>query len=704
MKRMLLALLLLVGAASASAQIGGSQGIASPLTWITYSTANPAGACPSQQRWWNTTTQHEWLCDATTSTWVDLGGAGGIGVPADSHTYHVDPANYTTIDAALDAIQADALTHSYLDTNYIIQIAPGTYSANLTFTNAKYIRLEGAGVFITGTITFTQSQQGGDYYSRVEFLGHEGGFRAEKGPAFKIAGNMAGTRNNDSLTYLTFDGVWITGGFEVDGDGTWVTQFFNSRMSGEISTATLATPDAGILIESDWTEFAGLIGGKTSLYNIRNTDFYGAISTTPWYSSTFFDTNFASTVSIVPQVGAAETTIYVDARSKADLEAQSPTLTGASLVDLSGRSKPSDHLYVVDPTYGPYRTVAAALTAINAEAAAHASYLDTNYVVRISPGTYSDALTFTNEKHVRLEGTGVELSGAITFTQTQQGGDYYSRVEFVGLEGFRAEKGPAFKISGNMTGTRNNDSLTYFTFRGVWITGNFAWDGDGTPVVQFFNSRMSGTIDTVTLASADAGILVESDWTEFAGAITDKVSLYNIRNSDFYGAITTTPWYGSIFYNSTFNSTVSIIPQGGAAETTVKLDGASFKSLAIKTPTLTGVTVQNLDLYSLAPTIPDSGGVGAATYTLEPRGAETVFLTCADADGCTVTMGEEMATAGQKLVIVNLGANDIALVDDDGTTAELDADANYALDVQLENVTLTYTGTYWLQTGFLDPS
>jgi hypothetical protein len=287
------------------------------------------------------------------------------------------------------------------------------------------------------------------------------------------------------------------------------------------------------------------------------------------------------------------------------------------------------HTYYVDSAH--YPTVLAALTAINADAALHGSYLDTNYVVKIAPGTYADNLVFTNEKHIRLEGTGVELSGTLTFTQSQQGGDYYSRVEFVGMEGFRAEKGPAFKISGNMSGTRNNDSLTYFTFKGVWITGNFSWDGDGTPVVQFFGCRMNGTIDTVTLASADAGILLEADWTEFAsGSITDKVSLYNVRNSDFYGAINTTPWYGSTFFNTGFHSTVSIVPQVGAAETTIKVDGNSHASLLATSPTTTGATVTNLDQTFTA-------GTNSITTVADPSDPSLTTTTTDGTDESTTT-------------------------------------------------------------------
>jgi hypothetical protein len=241
----------------------------------------------------------------------------------------------------------------------------------------------------------------------------------------------------------------------------------------------------------------------------------------------------------------------------------------------------------------PFTTVKAALDAINTDAATHAGagqYALTNYVVYVAAGTYSDNLTLTNEKNVKIVGTGVTLSGTIALTQTQQSGDYYSRVEFVGVEGFRAEKGPGMTISGAITATRNNDSLTYVTFKGVYLTGAFTADTDGTWVVYFDHCRVTGTIDTGTLATADSGILLETDWTEFANSITDKVALYTCANSSFNN-LTLTPWYSSTFANCSFGGTISIIPQTGAAESTIKLDPVSYKSLMARTPTLTGVTI-----------------------------------------------------------------------------------------------------------------
>jgi hypothetical protein len=264
-----------------------------------------------------------------------------------------------------------------------------------------------------------------------------------------------------------------------------------------------------------------------------------------------------------------------------------------------------EHTYYVDgnrtDTYTadggpsrPYLDIDAALDVINADAAAHAvagHYELATYVLKVAPGTYDENLTITNEKYLRIEGAGVEISGTIAITTTQQTGDYYSRLEFVGVEGTRAEKGPAFKLSGAITATRNNDSLTYITTKGVWITGNVLFDTDGTFVWNLDSCRVAGTIDTGTFADADSAVLIETTgWNEFAGAITDKVSFYNVDNAEFYGAIAITPIFDCRITNSRFGSTVSIV-----ATKNLSVDTVSLKAIVDRTPTLTNMTIVYLD-------------------------------------------------------------------------------------------------------------
>lgn len=103
--------------------------------------------------------------------------------------------------------------------------------------------------------------------------------------------------------------------------------------------------------------------------------------------------------------------------------------------------------------------------------------------------------------------------------------------------------------------------------------------------------------------------------------------------------------------------------------------------------------------------IPDSGGVGAATYTLQAAGYRLATLSCLDADGCTVTMGETGLVTGDSVTIIQIaaGSGNITIVDDDGTTAELDGDANLVLNT-LDSVTLHYTPGTWIVTAYVDIS
>ena len=104
--------------------------------------------------------------------------------------------------------------------------------------------------------------------------------------------------------------------------------------------------------------------------------------------------------------------------------------------------------------------------------------------------------------------------------------------------------------------------------------------------------------------------------------------------------------------------------------------------------------------------IPDSGDGNPATYTLQPAGYTLATLACADAHGCNVTVGETGGVAGASITIIRIAASAgaVVILDDDGTTAELDGDANVSLDT-LDSITLHYAAAgYWVQTAYIDIS
>lgn len=123
----------------------------------------------------------------------------------------------------------------------------------------------------------------------------------------------------------------------------------------------------------------------------------------------------------------------------------------------------------------------------------------------------------------------------------------------------------------------------------------------------------------------------------------------------------------------------------------------------IQIPNVTG-TMMVESAFNYA--IPDSGDGNPATYTLQPAGYTLATLACADAHGCNVTVGETGLVAGASITIIRIAASAgaVVILDDDGTTAELDGDANVSLDT-LDSITLHYAavGT-WVQTAYIDIS
>jgi hypothetical protein len=283
----------------------------------------------------------------------------------------------------------------------------------------------------------------------------------------------------------------------------------------------------------------------------------------------------------------------------------------------------------------PFITLATAITAMNAKYAAAVDKQTTAFTINLASGTYADAITLTTGKNIRFIGSGVVLSGAFTLTQSPIGGsgqEPYTRIEFIGTSGIRAEKGKGMKLAGAITGTRTNDSLTYINFKGCWISGTQTYSGDGTWVTQYENCRVDGAITTGAFTTPDSQVLVECiGWNEFAGAISNAVTFYNVDNTDFWGAVAITPYFDNTLTNTKFHSTVSII-----AVKSLYIDAITDKSLTSRSPTLTGMTKIFLDLGTnfVMPTISAPVNSVASRGTLTVTGGGNQI-----AAGYTVTIG-----------------------------------------------------------------
>lgn len=253
----------------------------------------------------------------------------------------------------------------------------------------------------------------------------------------------------------------------------------------------------------------------------------------------------------------------------------------------------------------PYKTILAAVNAVNALALVHqtaSTYTKANYIIDIAPGAYADNFTITNVKNLKFKMHGVYITGNITYTTTMVGGtadNYYSRLEFVGCEGNRAEKGASARITGTFTATRNNDSLSYVSFKGVHIAGNMLYKTNGTWVLSLkdvFFSAYLYTEDAALLLLETTG---HTEFGAYSGTGTGHiavpsteavvaVSLYNVDNTEF-DLINISNAVGSRFTNCRFNSNVTITAG------TINVDLISYKQILAQTETLTGVTISFLE-------------------------------------------------------------------------------------------------------------
>ena len=95
--------------------------------------------------------------------------------------------------------------------------------------------------------------------------------------------------------------------------------------------------------------------------------------------------------------------------------------------------------------------------------------------------------------------------------------------------------------------------------------------------------------------------------------------------------------------------------------------------------------------------IADSGDANPASYTLTPS-TSFVKLTCNDADGCNITMGETGMAGGATVTIVNVSANTCNFSDSAGVS-ELAGD--FAMD-QWDSLSLIYAGDRWVEVSRSD--
>ena len=230
-------------------------------------------------------------------------------------------------------------------------------------------------------------------------------------------------------------------------------------------------------------------------------------------------------------------------------------------------------LYWVDASGGDYSTIQEAIDVVDAAAAVHiaaGTYEQARYVINIAPGTYTEDLVFATEKYLRINMQGVRIVGTITIAQTERNGgagsDNYQKVEFVGNSGNRPQKGDGAEITGVITCTRNNDSLSYLTFTGIEIANSLLFATSGTWVVNcngahfsnasaFISGDFSTGVKPCVLLETSNKTIIEAHIANVAGTAT-TVALYDCDNTEF-DLVNIDMDHGGILRNCTFTSDVT---------------------------------------------------------------------------------------------------------------------------------------------------
>ena len=250
----------------------------------------------------------------------------------------------STAQVAINAVcAANWDTQAHFDTlKFVLKIAPGEYSDNVSITTPKYLRWEMDGVIVSGDITCTQEQLGiSSYYGKVEFVGGSAN-RTEKGEAAKITGDIIFAKTAyDSLAYDAFIGVEIYGDILYgaaagEGHGTWVLYLEKSVLynSAKSITTNFAAGAHCVLLETfGYNDIRATLTGVIDLYDCNNTVFKN-INITPYNGCKVRSSKFTGTVSIV-----ASKNLEMDLESMISMYGRTPTLTGMSLLPLQGSAE-----------------------------------------------------------------------------------------------------------------------------------------------------------------------------------------------------------------------------------------------------------------------------------------------------------------------------------------------------------------------------
>lgn len=220
-----------------------------------------------------------------------------------------------------------------------------------------------------------------------------------------------------------------------------------------------------------------------------------------------------------------------------------------------------------------------------------------------------------------------------------------------------------FSATITSTVASGSDSWTQVQGARLQLGGGPYLYSDGSRVITLAGGYFGGTLEAagtifsdtaIACAPTTVGCVMQAGPTDGAGAVT-----MSIDNT------TTLSTAGALMLRGRNNGTV---------KWSITKDGQFISA------------VQSL-------TTADNGNGGTpATDTLNPT-SENVLLTCNDAQGCTITMGETGATSGSIVRIVNMSANTANFADTAGVSELVGA---YAMG-QYDSLTLMYATDRWVE-------
>lgn len=197
---------------------------------------------------------------------------------------------------------------------------------------------------------------------------------------------------------------------------------------------------------------------------------------------------------------------------------------------------------------------------------------------------------------------------------------------------------------------------------------------DTTPSVAGFQSFLTANTVSTTITKVDNCYGGKT----FSLLIGDNNTIlqHNV-NFILLGSQDITPVSGDRFM---FHCTQTAAGSAPTARMLSKMDGSTYRTI----------------LHAQEVLIADAG-VGVTPYTLIPT-RNLIELTCADADGCLITMGETTAISSEIIIIYNSGSNTVTIDHAAGIT-QLAGAADVALG-QWDNITLIYRSSRWIQIGY----